>query len=158
MFCYSGHVNGCVMKEYKYGPTDSGRGALGWFAVPHYPSITTGMYWFTLQCCWAPLVVKLPLRETHQRAFSSCVLSACWEDWTEADESESEFGVCYGTELLTKKPKLSPKEPLLNRFSSLRILMTFLFHYLWWVMGKRRGRTFIKMCCKKSMPTVSIIL
>ena len=28
MFCYSRHVKGSMMKEYKYGPTDTGRRAL----------------------------------------------------------------------------------------------------------------------------------
>lgn len=41
MFGYSKHVEGPVMKEYKYDPTDSGRQprALVWFAPPHYSSL-----------------------------------------------------------------------------------------------------------------------
>lgn len=66
------------------------------------------------------------------------------------------FGICYKTQLLPKKLKLTFKEPLVNRSSS-PMSLTFLFHCLWWVVGKRRGRTLIKIGCKNIMPTKNFL-
>jgi hypothetical protein len=49
------------------------------------------------------------------------------------------FGVCYGTELLTKETKLAPQRTIAEKVHLPHILTTFLFHCLSWVVGKRRG-------------------
>ena len=81
MLWYSKHMNGTVMKEYKYDPTDSGSSRLVFFALPRYSSHDTHVLACPTLQCWAPLVV-MPLRETHPRtacevpeaAFCSCSL------------------------------------------------------------------------------------
>ena len=160
---YSSHMKGHLMREYKYDPTDSGRGALSLHLVCSASLFfTKDMHLLVLlsYCCWAQLVVMLSLRETHPRTAHKvpaaaclppqphcrlvgepggffrielqlpgvCVLKgldcSCWfvpgiclprgllcSCWVV-------FGVCYGTELLSKKIKLVPKEPLLNGSTS----------------------------------------
>jgi hypothetical protein len=49
------------------------------------------------------------------------------------------FGVCYGAELLPKKIELTPKEIITEQVHFPHILITFLFHYLCWLMGYRRN-------------------
>ena len=53
MFCYSKHVKGLVMKEFKYDPTDTGRQALSTGLVCSASlffdnNTQTHMYWFAL--------------------------------------------------------------------------------------------------------------
>jgi hypothetical protein len=70
MFWYSKHVEGCLMKEYKYDPTVGDRHwALVWFAPPRCSLLTTHMYWFVLYC------VELKLwQRCHREKFVQGVL------------------------------------------------------------------------------------
>jgi hypothetical protein len=60
------------------------------------------------------------------------------------------FGVCFRTELLTKKIELTPKSTIAQQVHFPHIPITFLFHCLWLVVVKRRGCTFIKTVFKKN--------
>jgi hypothetical protein len=61
------------------------------------------------------------------------------------------FGVCYGTDLLTKKMELTPKELLLNRSTS-PILFYFTTSAGWWARGE--VEPLLKVGCKIFMPTM----
>jgi hypothetical protein len=120
--------------------------ALVWFALPCYSLLKTLRYWFVLHSYLAQLIVTLPLRDLTQELLIrflwqlvsselsySCLVSACWKDWTVAAglclvsacledwlvcSCWIIFSVCYETELLPKKIKLSFKEPFLNTSTS----------------------------------------
>lgn len=151
-------------------PQRAGAGALVCFAPPHYSLQTTSTYWFTLHCVaechlwflgeklskellmrflwplallWPQPIgepcffwIELPLLShvvtvqrtgLHAAAGSYVVFATalnCWypdKDWTCLQRTNS-------------KQVYFP-----------RVLITFLFHYLWWMVGKRRGWRFIKV-------------
>ena len=132
--------------------------ALVWFVPSHifFFLLLTCMYWFTLHSivnsiCDDAVIEKneycspgscsslLPqaswwdwlFLQDWTTAAVSCLLFACWKDWTEAVVPDVclprgldchcwvTFGVCYGTKLLPKKIKLALNELFLNRCTSL---------------------------------------
>jgi len=75
MFGHSKHTKGCLMKEYKYDPTDSGRGTLVWFALPRYSSLTTHTH------IWLPYIELLSSTCNNaaidRNSSKSCLWGSC---------------------------------------------------------------------------------
>jgi hypothetical protein len=65
------------------------------------------------------------------------------------------FDVCYGTELLISwqwRLDLLPQRTISKQIYFPCALITFLFHYLSWVVGWRSSWILIKISCGKFMP------
>jgi hypothetical protein len=86
--------------------------------------------WLNYSCCFMP-VERTSL---HLLIFVWCLL----QDWTTDKENLS-----------------SPPRTIAKQVHYPRILIPFLFHYLWWVVGWRRGWSLIKIDYKKFMPTTT---
>lgn len=148
--------------------------SIGVFVPPHYSCLlTVYLYWLTLHsivklslCQW-PLTIE---RNSPKNSWSSCGFSlllqpplgpvanlavsselnySCWficavclprgltcSCWFV-------FGVCYGTELLTRLSS-PPQRTTAKQVHPPHILITLLFHYLWWVVGKRTVERLLK--------------
>jgi hypothetical protein len=161
MFCWSRHMKGPVMKEYNCDPTQSGMSSehVVCFVLPCYSPLTAGMYLFALHSCWDPLVVMPLLRETLQRTalevsaapwlvslvVSSGLIHSCWFrhgvcllrlDWTGLQLLIRIW--CLPRNWTADKDWACPKRAIVKQVHFPNILITFLFHYLFWVVGKRR--------------------
>ena len=67
------------------------------------------------------------------------------------------FGVCWWDSTADKEDWACPQRTVAKQVHLPYILVTFFFHYLWWVVSKSRGWMFIKIGCKKFMPTHSLL-
>ena len=107
-------------------------------ALGHLVSIvvSSGLnYSCLVSACWKDWTV----------AAGSCVVSACLEDWSAAAESSLVFAT--GLNCWQRRSSSLPKNYCWTGSLS-PILITFLFH-LCWVVGKRRGWTLIKSTLQK---------
>jgi hypothetical protein len=111
-----------------------------WFALhslvehqrtAHEVPVAAGFSFFEIELQLLVPVWCLPVRGLHCHCWFLCaaclprgLLCSCWFI----------SGVCYRTELLPEI-KLASKELLLKQVHFPHILITFLFHYLWWVVG-----------------------
>jgi hypothetical protein len=111
MFGYREHVKECLMKEYKCDLTNSGRQALSiglvcsasvFFAKDTHTHTHTHTYWFALwdiernsptHCSWGSWAAchfsglasgRLESLVVSSGLNYSCLVSACWENWTVA--------------------------------------------------------------------------
>ena len=151
-----------VQKEYKYDPTDSGSLSIGLLcsAPLFFANDMHVLVHLTLQC-WALLVVTT-LEETCQRmsgevpaalapsaassqleslGVSSGLNCSCWsvcsvcpENWTAAADSYLVFATGLNCWYLDNEDWTLRQRTISKQVYLPRVLITFLFHYLWWMV------------------------
>ena len=96
-------------------------------------------------------LATLQFLQNWTTAAGSCVISACWEDWTAAAGLSLVFakGLTFD-----KEDWAHPQRTIAKQVHIPHPLIHFLFHYLWWVVDKNRAWTFTKVDWKKIISTM----